>query len=298
MQPVQQSYAKMHIAVVLFGFTAILGGLIELSALVLVWWRMLFTTISLLFMVKWSRIFSTIDRRLFWILLGNGCIIALHWLCFYAAIKLANASVALVCFASASFFTAFVEPLFFKRKFNKLEIFMGLLVVPGMALVMQNLKVEMMMGVWVGLLASLLSAVFASINKKFVESAHATDITFIELGGGWLFLTLILPFFLQGTSGLTFIPSLMDLVYLLILAILCTTLAFILSLQSLKHLSAFNANLIINLEPVYGIVLAWIILKEHEDLNTGFYLGVVLILLIVFSYPIIKRMKIWKSVPH
>jgi len=294
MQAVQQSYAKMHIAVILFGFTAILGGLIELSALVLVWWRMLFTTISLLFLVKWSRILATVDRRLLVILLGNGCIIALHWLCFYAAIKLANASVALVCFASASFFTAFIEPLFFRRQLNKLEIFMGLLIVPGMALVMQNLKVEMILGVWVGLLASLLSAVFATINKKYVESAHSTDITLIELGGGWLFLSLILPFFLSGESSLHFIPSFMDLTYLIILAILCTTLAFILALQALKHLSAFNANLIINLEPVYGIVLAWLILKENEDLNSGFYWGVFLILMIVFSYPLIKRMTIWR----
>lgn len=290
MQAVQQSYVKIHIAVILFGLTAILGGLIELSALVLVWWRMLFTTISLLFLVKWRRLFSSIDRRLFVILLANGAIIALHWLCFYASIKLANASVALVCLASASFFASFIEPLTFKRRINRVDMIMSLLIIPGMIMVVQNIKVDMMLGVWAGLAAALLSAIFATVNKKFVDSAHPTDITLVELGGGWLFLSLLLPFFITtNVDSLIFWPSTLDLIYLLVLALLCTTLAFILSLQALKHLSAFNSTLIVNLEPVYGIVLAWLILNENEDLNTGFYLGVLVILLIVFSYPLVKR---------
>lgn len=290
MQAVQQSYIKIHVAVVLFGLTAILGGLIELSALVLVWWRMLFTSVSLLFLVKWGRLFSTIDRKLFAVLLANGAIIALHWLCFYASIKLANASVALVCLASASFFASFIEPLTFKQRINRVDMVMSLLIIPGMILVVQNLKVDMMLGVWAGIAAALLSAIFATVNKKFVDSAHPTDITLIELGGGWLFLSLLLPFFVTtDVDSLLFWPSTMDLIYLLVLALLCTTLAFILSLQALKHLSAFNSTLIVNLEPVYGIILAWLILNENEDLNTGFYLGVLVILLIVFSYPLVKK---------
>jgi drug/metabolite transporter (DMT)-like permease len=289
MNPVQQAYLKIHIAVVLFGFTAILGGLIELSALVLVWWRMLFTSISLLFMADFGRIRKTFNKKLALILAGNGVIIALHWLCFYASIKLANASVALVCLASASLFASIIEPLVFKRRISKLEIFMGLLIIPAMVLIVQQLEFSMMYGVWIGILAALLSAFFATINKMIVTEAHSFDITLVELGSGWIFLSLILPFTLTGSNQLIFWPDLSDLMYLLILAFLCTTLAFILSLQSLKHLSAFNSTLIVNLEPVYGIVLAWLILKENEQLNHIFYWGVALIMLIVFSYPLLKR---------
>lgn len=290
MDAVQKSYLKIHIAVLLFGFTAILGGLIELSALILVWWRMFLTAISLIFLVKWSRLIGTIDKGLFTILMINGCIVAIHWLCFYGAIKLANASVALVCMASSAFFTSFVEPIALKASINRVDIVMALMVIPGMALVVQNLEVSMLWGVAAGLGAAFLSAVFATVNKKYINSAHATDITFIELGGGWLFLTLLLPFFISSElESLIFWPSFSDMTYLILLALLCTTLAFILSIQSLKHLSAFNSNLIINLEPVYGIVLAWLILQENKELNPGFYLGVVVILIVVFAYPVIKR---------
>ncbi len=289
MQAVQKAYVKMHIAVVLFGFTAILGDLIELNALTLVWWRMLFTTISLFFLAKWSRMIKTIDRKLLLRLLMNGAIIALHWLCFYASIKLANASVALVCLASGALFAAIIEPLLFKTKINKLEIILGLCVIPGMALVVSNLEVSMIWGVFVGIAAALLSALFAAINKKFVDRAHSFDITLIELGGGWMFLTLFLPFLFYTQPDTVFLPSLMDLIYLIVLALLCTTLAFILSLQSLKYLTAFNTTLIVNLEPIYGIIMAVLILKEHEQLSPGFYVGVLLIFLTVFSYPILKR---------
>jgi len=289
MTPVQNAYLKIHVAVVLFGFTAILGGLIELSALVLVWWRMLFTSISLIFMVDFRRMRKTINRKLAMILVGNGVIIALHWLCFYASIKLANASVALICLASASLFASLIEPLVFKRKISKLEIFMGLLIIPAMVLIVQQLDFSMMTGVWVGIAAALLSAIFATINKLIVSEAHSFDITLVELGSGWLFLSLILPVTLVGNADIVFWPDMSDLLYLLILAFLCTTLAFILSLQSLKYLSAFNSTLIVNLEPVYGIVMAWLILRENEQLNHIFYWGVALIMLIVFSYPILKR---------
>lgn len=289
MRPVQASYLKMHVAVVLFGFTAILGGLIELSALVLVWWRIGFTTLSLLFMIDRSRMRASMDRPMLIRLGMNGIVIALHWLCFYASIKLANASVALVCLASAALFASLLEPLIFGRRIDRVEILSGLLVIPGMILVVQNLEMSMMTGVWVGLAAALLSALFSIINKTLVDKAHSYDITFVELGSGWLFMTLALPFMFAGNAEPVFWPSVSDLVYLVILALLCTTVAFILSLQALTHLSAFNATLIVNLEPVYGILLAWWILHEHEQLNTGFYIGVVIILSTVFSYPLLRR---------
>jgi drug/metabolite transporter (DMT)-like permease len=279
----------MHIAVVLFGFTAILGDLITLNALNLVWWRMFFTTLSLLFLARWSRIKRTIDKKLLIRLVLNGAVIALHWLCFYASIKLANASVALVCLASGALFASIFEPLLSKSKINKLEIILGLFVIPGMVLVVSNLDISMINGVLAGIAAAMLAALFAAINKKFVNRAHSFDITLIELGGGWLFLSLVLPFVFFTQPAAQFMPSLSDLIYLIILALLCTTLAFILSLQSLTQLSAFNSTLIVNLEPIYGIILAAVILKENEQLNAGFYFGVLMIMATVFSYPILKR---------
>ena len=297
MNAVQRSYIKIHIAVLLFGLTAILGGLIELNALVLVWWRMLITSISLIFLIRRKRLLQSIDKPLLIVLVINGIIIAIHWLCFYGSIKLANASVALVCMASASFFTALIEPWFLKRKIRRLDIFTGMLIIPGMILIVNNIRFDMLWGFAVGIMAALLSAVFATINKKYVDSAHATDITFIELGTGWLFLSVLLPFIWMGSvDSMNFWPVLSDWIYLIILSLLCTTLAFILSLQSLKHLSAFNANLIVNLEPVYGILLAAVILSDHEELTTGFYIGVLFILCVVFSYPLLKKTR-WLSSP-
>jgi drug/metabolite transporter (DMT)-like permease len=288
MDQVQKAYIKIHIAVMLFGLTAIMGGLITLNALVLVWWRMLITVLSLLVLIDFKRIKHQIDRKLmFWLIL-NGFIIAIHWLCFYGSIKLANASVALVCMAFGSLFVAFFEPIILKRKFSRIEISLGLLTIPAMVLIVNQLEINMIMGVFVGIAAAALSALFGTLNKIFVYKAHSYDITFLELGGGWLLLSIILPF-VMNTGDMIFWPSAQDWIYLVILAILCTTVAFILALQSLSHLSAFNSTLIVNLEPVYGILLAWLILNENEQLTTTFYIGVAIILLIVFLFPILKR---------
>jgi drug/metabolite transporter (DMT)-like permease len=146
-----------------------------------------------------------------------------------------------------------------------------------------------MKGFWAGLAAALLAATFGTLNKKMVAKAHPYEITFLELGSAWIFLSLLLPFFFSQNPGLVFWPNLLDLGYLLVLSLLCTTLPYILSLRALHHLSAFGANLVINLEPVYGIALAWLILKENKELSPGFYWGVLIILAAVFSYPVIKK---------
>lgn len=286
---VQIAYVKIHIAVLLFGLTAILGGLIQMSAISLVWWRLIITVISLVFLIKRKRMLSTIGPKLFKILVLNGVIIAIHWICFYGSIKLSNASVALVCLASASFFAAIAEPLITSQRFSKLELSLGLLIIPGMIFTVSELDFSMIHGVWVGIIAALCSAVFAAINKKIVAQAHTTDITFVELLSGLLFLTLLLPF-ISLNETLDLWPAPLDWVYLMVLSLLCTTVAFVLSLQSLTQLSAFNSTLIVNLEPIYGILLAWIILNEHEQLTPTFYVGVAIILAIVFAFPILR----WK----
>lgn len=290
MKPIQRAYFELHIAVLLFGFTAILGDLISLSALVLVWWRVFFTSISLFFLIGFGRKLRQLPRRLILQYMGIGVLVALHWLCFFGAVKYANASICLICMATTSFFTAIIEPIIMRQPIKGYELLLGVLILPGMILVVNNTDVSMMLGIWIGLLSALLAALFASLNKKLVDKAEPMTITFLELGSAWLFLSLLLPFYFQQTADAAFLPQGSDLFYLSVLAFLCTTLAYVLSLRALKHISAFAANLTVNLEPIYGIALAWLILNEQDELTLGFYLGGAIILLAVFSYPWLKRM--------
>ena len=287
----RRAYLELHLAVLLYGLTAILGDLIQLTALVLVWWRVFLTSGSLVPFVKPRQLIDDLGRGLFWRFAGIGVLVALHWVTFYGAIKLSNASICLVCMATTSFFTAFLEPLIVKRPFRWYELFLGLLIVPGMALVVRNIQVEMIWGVVAGLTSAFLAATFATFNKKYIGNQNPTRITFLELGSAWVFLSVVLVgMLISGQNvGELWPTSLMDWVYLLILAFLCTNLAYTLSLRALRHISAFAANLTVNLEPVYGIILAWLLLNEQEELSPGFYWGVVIILLAVLSYPLLSR---------
>ncbi|MEO1714544.1 MAG: EamA family transporter [Bacteroidota bacterium] len=289
MDPTRRAYLELHLAVFLFGFTAILGDLIQLSALVIVWWRVLLTSISLLFLIRAAHLLRTIPRSHLLTFMGIGVLVALHWLTFYGAIKYSNASICLVCMATTSFFTSFLEPMILRQRIQWYQVALGLLIVPGMFLVVNNINWAMMAGIAVGLISAFLASLFAILNKKFIERANPLEITFIELSSAWLFLSLVVPFFLWQNADASFWPGLMDWGYLLILALLCTTLAYVLALRSLQYLSAFASNLTVNLEPVYGIALAWVILNDHQELENGFYWGVGIILLAVFSYPILKR---------
>jgi drug/metabolite transporter (DMT)-like permease len=291
MNDVKRAYVELHIAVFLFGFTAILGSLIDLSALVMVWWRVLITSISLLFMVRVLKLFRHLPLKAILQFAGIGVLVAIHWLAFYGAIKLSNASITLVCMATTSFFTAFLEPLIMKHKVRWYEIGLGVLIIPGMALIVNSTEASMNMGIIVGLIAAFMAALFATFNKRLVGKSDEMSITFIELGSAWLFLSIVIPIYMSiSEEHVQFWPvSLMDWVYLIILALLCTTLAYVLALRALRHLSAFAANLTVNLEPVYGIALAWVMLSEHKELSTGFYWGVLIILVSVFSYPLLKR---------
>ncbi|MCB0621027.1 MAG: EamA family transporter [Saprospiraceae bacterium] len=289
MDPTRRAYAELHLAVFLFGFTAILGDLIQLSALVLVWWRVLLTSLSLLFIVRLGKLFTQLPRAMVWKFMGIGVLVGLHWVTFYGSIKLANASIALVAFATTTFFTSILEPLVFRQRIKGYELALGLFIVPGMILIANDLDWSKLAGLLVGLLSAFLVALFATFNKKHISRARPVDITFLELGSAWLFLSLIVPYYLWKNPEALFLPSWLDALYLLVLVLLCTTLAYVLTLRALQHITAFAANLTINLEPVYGIVLAWLILKENEELSLSFYLGVAIILSSVFSYPFLKR---------
>ncbi len=287
----KRAYLELHIAVFLFGFTAILGDLIQLSALAIVWWRVLITSFSLLFLIRGGRALRQLPRGTILQFMGIGVLVALHWLAFYGAIKLSNASITLICMATTSFFTSLLEPLVLKQRARWYEVLIGLAIIPGMALIVRSTDASMNTGILVGLAAALMAALFATLNKKLIGRSDVMSITFLELSSAWLFLTLALPVYMGwGAGGLSrILPSGIDWYYLIILSLLCTTLAYILALRSLRHLSAFASNLAINLEPVYGIALAWFILKEYKELAPGFYWGVLIILSAVFSYPLLQK---------
>jgi len=291
MTPTQRAYLELHIAVFLFGFTAILGDLIQLSALLIVWWRVLLTSISLAFIIRLGRLFRTLPPRKILTFMGIGVIVAIHWVTFYGAIKLSNASIGVIAMATTSFFTSLIEPFVMRQRVKWYELALGLLIVPGMALIVSATDLSMIKGLMLGLLSAFLAALFATLNKRLITQSDERSITFLEMSSAWLFLSVVIPIWIiySGEPLNIWPPTLIDWGYLLILALVCTTLAYVLALRALQHISAFASNLSINLEPVYGILLAWLLLNENEELDTGFYLGAGIIVLAVLSYPLIKR---------
>jgi drug/metabolite transporter (DMT)-like permease len=263
--------------------------LITLSALPLVWWRMACVTIALCLLPSFWRSLVSMPRGLVAIYAGIGIIVALHWVTFYAAIKLANASVAATCMALAPVFIAFVEPFVSGRRFDMRELVFGIAVVPGVALVAGGTPLHMRAGIAVGALSALLVAFFAIFNKRYIGSSRALTVTGIEMAAGALFLLAISG--LLPDSFSIRIPSAHDAMLLLILAIGCTLLPYSLSLVALKKLSAFSTALAVNLEPVYAIGFAILLLGEQRELSASFYLGVAILLATVVLHPVLVRQR-------
>lgn len=280
------SQLKLHLIVFIWGFTAILGKFISLEALPLVWFRMLFAVGFIFIYIKFKKIASAISARTLLLFLLSGCIIALHWFTFFKAIKVSNVSVTLACLATGSFFAAFLEPLFYKKKVVYYEAFFGVLVFVGVYVIFK-FEGNYTTGILLALLSAFLSALFAVINSKFVKQHDATIISFYELGGGVLFLTLILA--VSGGFSATFFQlSINDFWYLMLLSSICTAYAFIVSTSVMKFLSPFTVMLTVNLEPIYGIILALFFFKNTEQMKTEFYFGAVIILISVILNSIFK----------
>ena len=293
LSPSARAQLQIHFCVLLWGFTAILGKLITLPALPLVWWRMLLVVAALALLPASWRGVRALRPRLALAYAGIGVLVALHWLTFYAAIKLANASVGATCIALATPFTALLEPKLAGRRFLLRELLLGVAVLPGVALVVGGVPASMRLGIAVGTLSALLVALFGSLNKRLVEHADPLAVTGLELGAGTLALTALAPWLgwlLPAFAGSPFtLPGARDATLLLALAVACTLLPFTLSLVALRHMSAFAAQLAVNLEPVYAIVLAILLLGEQRDLSPAFYGGVAIILGAVLAYPLLVR---------
>lgn len=278
----RQALLRMHLCVLLWGFTAILGKLISLPALALVWWRMALVTATLAWVPRVRRELARLPAPLILAFIGVGVLIALHWLTFYAAIKLANASVAVICIAVAPVFVAAFEPLVTGKRFDPRELALAVAVLPGVLWVVGTVPPGMGVGFAVGLVSALLVALFGVVNKRLIGQADPITVSALEMGFGALFLLLVQ---LVMDAGGPPLPAIDDALLLLVLALFCTLLPFVLSLFALRHISAFSAQLAVNLEPVYAIVLAVLWLNEQRELSLRFYLGVVWILAAVFVHP-------------
>ena len=290
MHPTTKAFLQLHAAVFLAGFTGVLGRLIELNEGWLVWYRMLLSALLLLLIFLVRKQSIRIEKKYLIQCIGIGALIALHWVFFYGSIKYANVSIALVCFAATGSFTAFLEPLILKRRVDVVEVLLGLLVLLGIYLIF-HFDAQYKIGILLGVVAAFLSALFPIFNKQLIQHIPADKLTFYELSGGWLMLSLLLPLYLQLSPAEKHFPSLMDWFWLLMLALFCTVLAFQLSVNALKKISPFTANLTYNLEPVYGIALAFLLYHEEKELGDGFGWG---ILLIVASV-LIQTLRVWQT---
>ncbi|TWI08217.1 DMT family transporter [Aerolutibacter ruishenii] len=302
MTPAAKAQLQIHFCVLLWGFTAILGKLITLPALPLVWWRMVLVVLALALVPRVWRGLRAMSGRLILVYSGIGVLVALHWLTFYGSIKLSNASVGATCMALATVFTALVEPWLAGTRFYKRELILGIAVLPGVALVVGGVPPDMRLGIAVGALSALFVALFGSLNKRMVEHGDPLTVTALELGAGALTLTLLAPvmpaIFPAFAGDLFVMPSTSDALYLLVLAMVCTLLPFTLSLVALRHMNAFAAQMAVNMEPVYAILLAIVLLGEQHELTPQFYLGVVIILAAVFAQPLLNRLANRHPVEH
>jgi drug/metabolite transporter (DMT)-like permease len=273
----KKALIQLHIAVFLAGFTAVLGRLIKLNEGLLVWYRLLLTVAMLAVLLIARRQLQKLPYRQIAAIAGVGVIVAIHWVAFYGSVKYANVSVALTCFSATGFFTAFFEPLVLKRKINWVDVLLGLMAIAGIYIIF-DFHPQYKLGILFGIIAAVGSGLFPVFNKKLLTQVEPRTLTFYELGGGLLALSIALPFYVKAFPAAYYLPTAHDWLWLLVLAWLCTVLSFQLQLNALKKISAFTANLTYNLEPLYGILLAFIFFDESKYLNTGFYAGLGLIL--------------------
>lgn len=276
----KEAFIKLHLSIVLAGFTGLFGKLISLNEGLLVWYRMMFAAIMLYLILKISNKLLAIPVKEQLKIAGTGFILGLHWVFFYGSIKMANVSVGVVCFSLVGFFTALLEPLVIRRRFRMKELLFSLITVAGIVLIFQ-FDMRYRAGIIVGIISSALAALFTITNKKVGASHPSRMMLLYEMAGGFLGLTCLLPLYLYYFPVDSILPDMKDFLYLLLLALVCTIGLYLLQIQVLKTVSAFTVNLSYNLEPIYSIILAMLLFAEAKELNTAFYIGLGLIIVSV-----------------
>ncbi len=276
----KKAFIQLHIAIFLAGFTAVLGRLILLNEGLIVWYRLLITVVVLVIILLFKKEIKLIPFVDIAKMIAVGSIITFHWVAFYGSIKYGNISVALVCLSAAGFFSAILEPIFLRKKFVIVEVLLGLLAIIGIYIIF-DFHPQYKVGIVYGILAALTSAMFPIFNKQLLLTYSPRMLTFYELLGGLIMLSCILPYYLQYIQMPFAVPASLDWVWLIILAVLCTIICFDLQLNALKTVSAFTSNLMFNLEPLYGIIMAFLFFGEGNMFHSQFYIGVFLIVLAI-----------------
>lgn len=285
-KPAINNYLLLHFIILLWGFTPVLGKLISLQALDLVFWRLTFSLLSLYAYLRYKGVSLTVGLKDLLHLLGWGAIVGLHWYFFYHAIKVSNVSIALAGFSTITLFASVLQPIMLKKKFFWGDALYGVIIVGGLLVILQFEKFYAL-GILYGVLAAVTAAMFGIYNGKLIQKHEAGKITFYEFLGALITIAIF-----QGIVGeLSHIkfPHSADLIYLLILSIFCTTLAFTLSVEILKKIDPLTVIITNNLEPIYGVVFSLILFGESEMMSGGFYAGAAVLLFAVFTYPFFKR---------
>ena len=286
----KKAFLQLHIAVLFAGFTAILGKLIDLNEGVLVWYRMLLSAGALALILFFRKESVRISFYNLMKIFGVGSIVAFHWVSFYGSIKYSNVSVSVTCLSAIGFFTAFFEPIIMKRRIDLTEVLLGLLAIAGIYLIF-NFYPEYKTGIIFGIISAMLASLFPIFNKNLLKEFSPKIVTLFEMTGGFIALCIIIPFYLYFFPAHNYLPTFSDWMWLLVLALICTVLSFIFQLNALRFISPFTANLTYNLEPVYSIILAFIIFKENKFLGPGFYFGFSLILLAIT----LQMIRVWRE---
>ena len=278
----------LHFIIFLWGFTGILGKLIHLEALYIVWYRVGIASFVILLYLVFVKSSLSISKKYLLRISFVGLVVAAHWVTFYTSIQWSTASLGILCLSTTTLHVAWLEPIIMKKRFSWLEFTLGLLVVGGIYFVAGDFTGQEYRALLMGLISAFLAAFFAVSNAKLVEDVPSTHISMYELAVGFIGLTI----FLIATNKLEmsmFSMSISDILWLLFLAVVCTSFAFLVTIDIVKRLGAFTVSLSINLEPVYTIILAIFILNEHELLDSSFYIGSLLIILVVIANGIIKN---------
>lgn len=285
---ISQNLIILHITVFIWGFTGILGALITVNAAYLVWYRVIIAIISLFGYFYFKGISIKVSIETFLKLFFTGAIVAAHWILFFQSIKMSTVSVTLISISSLTLFTAILEPLFKKQKISSLEIFTGLMIISGIYMIFK-FESRYSAGIICGLLSALCASIFSIINSKQIQNRPAPIISFYELIGAWVWVSI----YLLISEGLRAPVQLdqSDFFFLLILGTICTSLAYVAGVSVMKELSAFRVALITNLEPIYGIILAFMFFGKKEQMTPGFYAGAIIVLGTIFLYPYLKDLK-------
>jgi len=280
----------LHFTVLIWGFTGVLGELISVSALHLVWYRVLIAALSLWVFFMFKRRSIRVSMAQLGQYLAVGSLVGLHWVLFFHAIKISTVSVTLVTLSSVTLFTSILEPIINRKRISISDVMVGLLIIFGIYLIFK-FEFQYFWGIVYGLSCAFCASIFSIFNARMVKKASPTIITFYEMIGAFAVVSIMLAVVGQFDEQLFLSQS--DLLYLLLLGGLCTAFAYVLGVAVMKELSAFTVALTTNLEPVYGIILALMIFGQREAMSTGFYFGAIIILGAVFIYPYLKTKLKW-----